>query len=54
LNDSSFYEAFSGLWENLISHQEDYSDVAEWWDHLVKPKVKEFCIGFSIFHNLFR
>ena len=51
LNDSSFYEAFSGFWESLISHQEDHSDVAEWWDHLVKPKVKEFCIGFSIFRR---
>ena len=29
-------------------HADEFSDVADWWDLMAKPKIKEFCIAFSI------
>ena len=47
LNDDDFLENFSKLWTDLKAVQNDYIDIADWWDELVKPCIKEFCVVFS-------
>ena len=47
LDDEDFMSNFSELWRNMLSEQEAYQNVADWWDCLVKPSIKLFCQHFS-------
>ena len=31
----------------MVGKKHEYSDAADWWDYLVKPSIKEFCIIYS-------
>ena len=48
LNDEDFLPSFKLFWENLVKFRRNFQDIAEWWDKLAKPEIKDFCIGFSI------
>ena len=47
LDDDEFLPSFIQLWRFLCKNENDYNDVADWWDDYVKPHIKNFCIGFS-------
>ena len=47
LEEEEFLPSFKHLWLELAESKSLYPDLAEWWDKLVKPKVKQFCIMFS-------
>ena len=47
LKDDEFLDNFSDLWTWLKSLKNDYSDIADWWDAVVKPSIKDFCVLFS-------
>ena len=42
------------LWERILKYRQNFSDIAEWWDKLAKPEIKDFCIGFSTQRKLRR
>ena len=46
LKDEDFLENFAALWECLKLKQNDFSDIADWWNEEAKPNIKEFCIAF--------
>ena len=48
LNDEDFLPSFKLLWEKIVKFRQNYQDIADWWDMLAKPEIKDFCIGFSI------
>ena len=54
LKDEDFLHNFVDLWSWLKLEQKSFSDIADWWDLEVKPKVKEFCIQFSKDRNVRR
>ena len=47
LREEEFIDNFGLFWEHLVSLKTEYQDVACWWDDLVKPSLKEFCITYS-------
>ena len=47
LKDDDFLDNFSDLWTWLKSLKNEYNDIADWWDALVKPSIKDFCVLFS-------
>ena len=51
LDDDEFLPSFQQLWKHLSKTENDYNDVADWWDEYVKPQVKSFCIGFSSYRK---
>ena len=51
LHDEDFLPSFSNLWVWLQSLKSDFGDIAEWWDTVVKPYIKEFCIHYSRSRN---
>ena len=48
LNDEEFLPHFASFWRRISVSQNSFSDVAEWWDKLAKPEIRDFCIGFSV------
>ena len=54
LEDGEFVPSFTLLWERILKYRQNFSDIAEWWDKLAKPEIKDFCIGFSIQRKLRR
>ena len=48
LQDENFLPSFKSVWDNILTYSTDFLDIAEWWDLMAKPKIKEFCIAFSI------
>ena len=48
LNKDFFLDCFKPFWATLVSTQNSYQDVSEWWDCWAKPEIKRFCIGYSI------
>ena len=34
--------SFISFWERIKRTKDDYKDVAEWWDKLVTPEIKNF------------
>ena len=48
LLDENFLPCFKILWSELTEDIVSFPDVAEWWDMLAKPKIKDFCISFSV------
>ena len=47
LKDDEFLDNFAGCWQWLLSQKHNYADIADWWDGVAKPSIKEFCILFS-------
>ena len=47
LKDDEFLSNFSDLWCWLKSLKPSYSDIADWWDIVAKPSIKDFCLLFS-------
>ena len=35
------------MWERILQTQEDYEDIAEWWEELAKPEIKVLIIRMS-------
>ena len=33
---------------NSVTSQNNFHDIADWWDLRAKPEIKDFCIGYSI------
>ena len=54
LNDEEYLPSFKLFWENIVKFRKRFRDIAEWWDKLAKPEIKDFCIGFSIQRKLRR
>ena len=54
LDDRDFIPSFTLLWERMLKYRQIFPDIAEWWDKLAKPEIKDFCIGFSIQRKLRR
>jgi len=48
LDDQDFLPSFTSLWKSILRQRPNFPDIAEWWDKLAKPEIKDFCIGFSI------
>ena len=54
LDEGDFIPSFTLLWERMLKYRQIFPDIAEWWDKLAKPEIKDFCIGFSIQRKLRR
>ena len=54
LEEEEFLNNFTSLWERISSSRDQFDDIAEWWDKVAKPEIKDFCIGFSIHRKLCR
>ena len=54
LEDEFFLSSFKALWHHHLNAIENFSDIADWWDLLMKPKIREFCISFSKERNFRR
>ena len=48
LTEEDFVPHFTSSWRRMLESRSHYSDVAEWWDKLAKPEIKNFCIGYSV------
>ena len=51
LEEEGFLPDFVSLWRRISNTRHEYEDLAEWWDKLAKPEMKDFCIGFSVQRN---
>ena len=54
LLEDEFLPSFSLLWGRISGLRNIYSDLAEWWDKLAKPEIRDFCVGFSVNRKLQR
>ena len=48
LKEDTFMASFRPFWKHLLSSQNDFLDVSDWWDLRAKPEIKNFCIGYSV------
>ena len=48
LKEDTFLTSFRPFWNALLSSQDEFNDVADWWDLRAKPEIKKFCIEYSI------
>ena len=51
MDDDEIIPSFKELWNVLVNSEAEYNDIADWWDLKAKPKIKEFCIGFSSYRK---
>ena len=51
LEDDEFLPSFKLLWGSLIKSVDDHNDIADWWDKVAKPQIKDFSIGFSAYRR---
>ena len=42
LKDEDFLDNFAALWELLKQKQNDFPDIADWWNEEAKPNIKDF------------
>ena len=54
LEENDFLPNFKQFSERILKYRCDFVDIAEWWDKLAKPEIKDFCIGFSVQRTLRR
>ena len=45
LKDEDFLENFSVMYKKLQEKIQDYSDIADWWDHCAKPGIKNYAMA---------
>ena len=48
LNEEDFLPHFIPAWRRMLDSRDKYMDIADWWDRLAKPEIKNFCIAYSI------
>ena len=48
LMEEDFLPHFTSAWRRMLGSRNKFSDIADWWDRLAKPEIKNFCIGYSI------
>ena len=54
LLEDDFLPTFSTFWGKISVFRREFSDLAEWWDKLAKPEIRDFCVGYSINRKLQR
>ena len=54
LEEEDFLPTFTSFWRRISGSRPLFSDLAEWWDKLAKPEIKDFCVGFSVNRKLQR
>ena len=54
MKDKDFLEKFAALWDVLKLKQDNFLDIADWWNVAAKQNIKEFCATFSKQRNLRR
>ena len=47
LGDQEFLPSFISLWKNILSYRQNFPDIAEWWDKMAKPQIKDFLLVFQ-------
>ena len=47
LQDDDCLENFDTFYEKIRSKIDEFHDIANWWDLLAKPAIREFCIDVS-------
>ena len=47
LEDEDFMLEFGVTWDRVKEKQQEYVDIAEWWDKLAKPECRALCMRFS-------
>ena len=47
LDNEAFHAQFNILYERLSSLNDEYDDIAQWWELLAKPSIVKFCKDFS-------
>ena len=47
LQDDDFLENFETFYGKIRSKIDEFHDIANWWDLLAKPAIREFCIDVS-------
>lgn len=47
LEDKDFLLNFEDVWTNLLKEEENFQDIATWWDEYAKPKICLFCKNYS-------
>ena len=48
LNEEDFLPSFKIFWNSILQLSPLSNDIADWWDNVAKPNIKQFCIQFSI------
>ena len=48
LKEENFITSFRPFWSFLLTSQDDFSDIADWWDLQAKPKIRQFCMDYSV------
>ena len=43
--------SFTKFWKDISKSKSLYNDIADWWDLVAKPEIKQFCINFSSLRN---
>ena len=47
LHEDDFLPSFTKFWKDISKSKSLYNDIADWWDLVAKPEIKQFCINFS-------
>ena len=47
LHEEDFLPSFKNFWKDISKSKSLYSDIADWWDMVAKPEIKQFCVTFS-------
>ena len=47
MNDDDFLPSFSSFWSEILKSVISSGDIADWWDNVAKPAIKQFCISYS-------
>ena len=47
LSEDNYLKGFKALWSSLLKQEGSYKGVAEWWDLLCKPEIKNFSLDYS-------
>ena len=49
LSEPEFLPSFKSFWVDILKSQSNYNDIADWWDLMAKPPIKQFCISRALF-----
>ena len=48
LTEEDFLPNFKIFWNDILKLSPFSEDIADWWDNVAKPSIKQFCINFTI------
>ena len=51
LEEEEFLPNFAAFWVRISENKPQFEDLAEWWDQVAKPEIKDFCVGFSVYRK---